>query len=327
MYYLGLDSGSVSLKSVIIDEKGKIVKSSYIKNYNLMITLKETLKQIKIDEKIAGVGITGTGQEFISKIIGGDISEPETVAHYEATITQYPDVRTILDIGGQDSKLMIIDKNGLLKNIAFNKMCGGGTGGFIELIAEELDVKLNDVGDLALQSKNDFPFAGKCGVFARTSVIDRKNKGVAKEDILMGVCKALVNNYFAILGKGKNLLPPFVFQGATAKNKALVKCMEDELKHKISVPKNPHLMGAYGTALITQKDFKGKTNFGGFELMDADLETATFICGGCTNNCEVTQIYENKCYIGSIGSRCGKWNNKEKDGIKNKKEGILEITN
>lgn len=311
-YWIGLDSGSVSLKSVIINEKGEIIKSSYIKNYNLMVTLKETLKAIKIDEKISGIGITGTGQEFINKLIGGDIIEPETVAHYEATIKQFSNVRTILDIGGQDSKLMLIDENGRLRDIAFNKSCGAGTGGIIELIAEELDVGLDDVGHLALQSKNDFPFAGKCGVFARTSVIDRKNKGVAKEDILMGVCRALVSNYFAILGKGKTLTPPFVFQGATAKNKALVKCMENELHHKINVPENPHLMGAYGIALIAMNDFKGKTNFKGFQIIDSDMQTKTFICDECSNRCEVTQLFENNKFEGSIGSNCEKWNNKEK---------------
>ncbi len=316
-YTLGIDSGSVSLKSVIINGEGKIIKSSYIKNYNLMVTLKETLKIIKTDKEITGVGITGTGQEFISKIIGGDILEPETVAHYEATLKQFPDVRTILDIGGQDSKLMTIDQNGLLRNVTFNKMCGAGTGGFIELMAQELDVKLTDVGDMALHYKNNFPFAGKCAVLARTSIVDRKNKGVAKEDILMGVCKALVGNYFAILGKGKDLKPPFVFQGATAKNKALVKCMEDELKHKVNVPENPHLMGAYGIALITQKDLKGKSNFKGFKMANADLNTKTFICGDCDNNCEITQLFENNNFTTSISPTisCGKWDNKENENI------------
>ncbi len=278
-----------------------------------MVTLKETLKEINMDEEIAGVGVTGTGWKFISKIIGGDISEPEIVAHYEATIREFPDVRTIFDIGGQDSKLMTISEKKLLKGITFNKSCGGGTGAFIELMAKEIDIKLEDFGDLALQYKNDFPFAGKCGVFCRTSVIDRKNKGVSKEDIAMGIAKALVGNYFAILGKGKNLLPPFVFQGATAKNKALIRCMEIELNHKVLVPKKPDLMGALGIALIAQKDFKGDTNFRGFELMNADLRTTTFICGGCVNNCEVTQIYKDDVYGGSIGSRCGKWSNKEKE--------------
>ncbi|MEK0337920.1 MAG: acyl-CoA dehydratase activase [Nitrosopumilus sp.] len=312
-YFIGLDSGSVSMKGIVMNEKGEIIKSSYVKNFNLIKSLKETLKKIKVDDEIAGVGITGTGSEFILKLTNGDISEPETVAHYEATIRQFPKVRTIMDIGGQDSKILIIDEKGLLSNITFNKMCGGGTGGFIELIADELNVKLDDAGDLALNSKNEFPFAGKCGVFARTSVVDRKNKGVAKEDILMGVCKALVGNYFAILGKGKNLLPQYVFQGATAKNKALVKCMEDELKHKVLVPKHPELMGALGIALITQNDFKGKTNFKGFGMADADLNTKTFICGDCVNNCEVTLLFEDDKKIGAIGTRCGKWELKERE--------------
>lgn len=302
--WLGLDSGSVSLKSVIIDDKGKIIKSSYIKNYNLMITLKETLKKIKINEEIKGVGVTGTGQEFISKLIGGDVSEPEIVSHYTAIIKKFPEVRTAFDIGGQDSKLLLIDKNGLLKDINFNRMCSAGCGAMVEMIAEELDTKINDVGDLALQSKNDFPFAGKCSVFCRTSVIDRKNKGVDKRDILKGVCKALVNNYFAILAKGKRLTPPYVFCGATAKNKALVKCMEDELQHKVNVPDNPELMGALGIALITKEDFKDKTKFKGFDLIKSDFKTETFIAKGCSNHCEITKIFENNKIIGFLGNRC-----------------------
>lgn len=302
--WVGLDSGSVSLKSVIINDKEEIVKSSYIKNYNLMVTLKETLKKIKIDEHVKGVGITGTGGEFISKLVGGDVIEPEIVAHFIATKKFFPSVRTILDIGGQDSKLILIDKNGLLIDVSFNRMCGAGTGGVIELIADELDVELDKVGETALKSKNDFPFAGKCGVFARTSVIDRKNKGVNKSDILMGVCKALVHNYFAILSKGKRLRPPYVFQGATAKNQALVKCMGDELKEEVKIPEYPELMGAYGIALITKRDFKGESSFRGFELINSDLKTQTFIANGCSNNCEITKIFENGKIVGFLGNKC-----------------------
>ena len=304
-HYLGLDSGSVSLKAVIINEKGKIIKSAYIKNYNLMITLKQILNEVKVDEKIYGVGVTGTGQEFISKMVGADITEPEIIAHSTAALKLFPDVQTILDIGGQDSKLIVV-KEKILRKINFNELCGAGTGGIIELIASELDVKLNDVGRIALESKNDFPFAGKCGVFARSSVVDRKNKGVDRRDILMGVCKALVHNYFAILSKGVRLRPPYVFQGATAKNIALVKCMENELQCKVNIPEHPHLMGAYGIALIALEDFKGETKFKGFDIANSDFKAKTFIAKGCSNNCEITEIYEDDKKIGCIGNRCEK---------------------
>jgi predicted CoA-substrate-specific enzyme activase len=299
-YVLGLDSGSVSLKAVLIDKNERIICSSYEKNYDLITTLKQTLNNIKVNSRIVGVGITGTGQEFISKLVGGDIIEPEIVCHYTSAIKLFPEVRTIIDIGGQDSKLILIDKNKLMKNCVFNQSCGAGTGGFIEYIASELRVDLNEVGDLALESKNDFPIAGKCSVFARTSVIDRKNKGVANSDILMGVCKALVNNYFAVLGKGKILEPEFVFQGATAKNKALKVCFEDYLNHSVNIPPYPELMGAYGIALVALDNLKNTTNFKGFDLINSDLRAKTFIAKGCANQCEITLIYRNNEYMGFI---------------------------
>lgn len=306
-YIMGIDSGSVSLKSVIITPKGEIIKSSYVKNYDLMETLKKTLKTIRFNKEITAVGVTGTGQEFISKLIGADILEPEIVAHFTATIKHFPKARTILDIGGMDSKLILVNKNKVIKSVSFNLNCGAGTGGGIESIADELNVNVNDVGDLALQSKNNFYSSGKCIVFARKAVIDRKNKGVDKRDILMSTCNALVQNYFAMLGKGKKLIPPYVFQGATAKNKALIKCMENELNHKVNVPPHPELMGAYGIALIAKEDFKGKTSFKGFNIINSKFKTKTFICEDCTNNCEVTSIFQNRKKIGCMGSQCGKY--------------------
>ena len=261
-----------------------------------------------IEEEIKGVGVTGSGREFVSMLIGGDVVESEVISHYLATIKLFPDVKTIFDIGGEDCKLMTIHN----KQVAFhmNFDCGGGTGAMIESIATRMGVPIEEIGDLALKSKTKVSIASKCGIFAQSAVVSKLNKGVPKEDILMGVCRGLIGNFISMLAKGIELKPPFVFQGATAKNKALVKCFEEELESKVLVSDIPEYMGALGVALRCKKILKDKTKFKGFDISDSNFETKTHNCDGCPNQCEVTSIYENNTFIGCIGNRCEK-------GIKN----------
>ncbi len=304
-YYLGIDVGSVSIKGVVINENNEIIKSHYTRNYGLINTIKEIVSNLSVKEKINGVGITGSGREFISKMIGGDIVESEIIAHYIATITLYPKARTIIDIGGEDCKLMVIS-GGNLTSFQMNRDCGGGTGAMIESIANRMDIRLEEIGDMALNSKTKVIIPSKCGVFAQSAVVSKLNKGIPKEDILMGVCRGLVGNYFTMLAKGIRLYPPYVFQGATAKNKALVKCVEEELNEKVIVPQDPELMGALGVAILVKEDIKGDSKFKGFPNIDNEFTTKTYYGTGCTNECEITQLFKNKELIGYIGNRCEK---------------------
>ncbi len=302
-HYLGIDCGSVSMKAVIINQNNKIIKSYYTKNHGLVATVKDLIINMKFDFDINGVGITGSGREFISLLVGGDIIESEIISHYLATTTLYPSVNTIIDIGGEDSKLLLIT-NGNLTSFSMNRDCGGGTGAMIEAIAHRMGVPLEKIGNTALSSKTSVIVPSKCGIFAQSAVVSKLNKGVPKEDILMGVCKGLVGNYFTMLAKGKQLKPPFVFQGATAKNKALIKCFEEELKNEIIIPEFPELMGAFGIALLVKDEFKGKSNFKGFNINSSKFETYTFYGWNCPNKCEITRIIENSKLIGYIGNRC-----------------------
>jgi len=304
-YYLGIDCGSVSVKGVIINERNEIVKSHYTKNFGLLNSIKEVLSNLSFENKISGAGITGSGREFISKVIGGDIIESEIIAHYHATIKLFPEVNTIIDIGGEDCKLMIIS-NGNLISFQMNRDCGGGTGAMIESIANRMGIKLEDIGDLALRSKTKVSIPSKCGVFAQSAVVSKLNKGVPKEDILMGVCRGLVGNYFTMLAKGVRLSPPYIFQGATAKNKALVKCIEEELREQLIVPPHPELMGAIGIAILIKEEIKTESNFKGFNHIDNEFRTKTYYGKLCINECEITEIYENDEHIGTIGNRCEK---------------------
>jgi len=301
--YVGIDCGSVSMKAVLLDKDKNVIKSTYRKNFGLIETIKVVLEDLKTDEKIQGVGITGSGREFISTLIGGDKIESEIIAHYIATTSIFPDVKTIFDIGGEDCKL--IQLNGkTITNFVMNRDCGGGTGAMIESIANRMNISLDEIGDVALKGNDKINMPSKCGVFCQSAVVSKLNKGMNKSDILMGVCRGLIGNYFAMLGKGLNLEPPYVFQGATAKNKALVYCFEKELNHNVLVPKNPDLMGAVGVAISTIEETPKTTNFRGFKLINSEFETKTYFGNGCSNQCEITQIYENNSLIGYIGNRC-----------------------
>lgn len=304
--YLGIDCGSVSIKFVLIQDgqtKGKV----YLKNSGLIPTVKEGLRLLPKAE-ISGVGITGSGKDFIASLIGADYVDSEIMAHMVATLQQCPDVRTILDIGGEDSKLSIVT-NGILSDFQMNKDCSGGTGSMIETIANRLGVTIEDVGMIALQSKNPANLPGKCGIFAQSAAVSELSKGRPTKDILMGVCRALVGNYLAVLTKGKRLLPPIVFQGATALNKALVKCFEDELGSPVLVPKDCSYMGAIGIAELTREQMDGETHFRGIDhVINAEYHTEISQCSDCENRCELLSLYCNEELLGRSGSRCEKNN-------------------
>jgi predicted CoA-substrate-specific enzyme activase len=312
-YYLGCDIGSVSIKLAVVNDKGELVDKVYLKNYGLIDSIKKAL--IKLDNyNISGVGITGSGKEFINILIGGDIIESEIIAHSTATLKFYPDTKTIFDIGGEDSKLMII-KQGIIYNFMMNRDCGAGCGAMIESIASRVGIKIEDVGDIALKSKNDISLPSKCGIFCQSAVVSKLNKGLDKSDILMGVCKGLISNFLNMLAKGKVLEPPFVFQGATAKNKALVYCFEKELNHSVIVPEYCSYMGAIGMALLALEKNPLKTNFRGINIVNTNFDTRTKMADGCSNQCEITYIYENDKKIGHMGNRCEKCVRKEEKVI------------
>ena len=214
--YIGLDIGSVSVKLAKIDEFGRLVKSIYLRNCGLIETVMEGMEYISDDSEVAGVGVTGSGRKFVGMLVGGDLVKTEILAHTFGTLSYYPDVRTLMDIGGEDSKLMILN-NGILEDFRLNSICSAGTGSFLESIASRMGIRIEDVGDIALKSRQRLDFPSKCGVFTQSAVVSKKNTGASKEDILMGVCRSLVSNYLTMT-KGTNLKPPFVFQGATAKN-------------------------------------------------------------------------------------------------------------
>lgn len=305
--FLGIDVGSTSVKCVLLDEERKVIDAVYLKNRGIKESVVDCLARLEREVEIRACGITGSGRNFTDILVGGDVVKTEVLAHSIATLFYFPEVRTIFEVGGEDCKLMIIE-NGVLSNFSMNNICAGGTGAMIEAIANRMGIAIEDVGELALQSRTRLDLPGKCGIFCQSAVVSKLNTGANKSDILMGICRALIRNYLTIC-KGSKLKPPFVFQGATAQNKALVRALEEEIGHPVVVPEMCAFMGAIGIAMMAMEMAPEKTKFKGFEaIIRASHEVRSFQCGNCPNRCEVIAIYQNQKLAGYIGSRCLKWN-------------------
>ncbi len=313
-YYLGIDIGSVSTNLILTDCKGNISLKLYKRTCGQPIqSLVQGLKEIATDlsyPRIVGVGVTGSGRELAGVIVGADIIKNEITTHAIAAQSVIPDVRTIIEIGGQDSKIIIL-RNGVVYDFAMNTVCAAGTGSFLDRQAARLGVPIEEFGDLALQSSFPVRIAGRCAVFAESDMIHKQQSGHSNEDIVNGLCDALVRNYLSNLAKGKEIMEPVIFQGGVAANKGIVAAFERALSMKIIIPENYEVMGAYGAALITrQLSMAGNsftTGFTGFEAMKRAYSTRSKECDGCAGMCEIVELISDNTVQARWGDRCGKW--------------------
>ena len=307
--YLGIDIGSISTKGVIIDNDNNIITSAYIwTEGNPVQAVKNLLEILKTklpkEYQIKSIGTTGSARKLIGLMLKASVVKNEITAHAIGTLTFYPDVRTILEIGGQDSKIILI-KNGIIQNYAMNTLCAAGTGSFLSSQAKRLGIDVEKFGDYALKSQNPVKIAARCTVFAESDLVHKAQVGYAKEDIIAGLCKSVVLNYLNNVGKGKKIISPIIFQGGVSKNKGVVKYFKEILKEDIIVDENSHLMGAIGIAILAKKNKTGSTY--SLELKNLKFQTKAFECHRCSNSCELLKIYRNNELVDSWGSKCGKY--------------------
>ncbi len=243
---LGNDFGNGTTKLVLIDRNNSVIDSVYTNNDGIAKSLKRGLKQISErnkDVKIIACGVTGIAKNLVSTLVGADVAKSEVICHYKGIVNFISDVNTIFEIGFQDSKITAIE-NGVINKFSMNTVCSAGTGQFLVNLASRLDIPIEEFSDYALKSKNPTQIANKCSVFAASSCLSKLSEGCCKEDVLMGAAKSLIGNYLALLTKGIELQPPYIFQGGVSQNLAIVKALEDELDHKVIVPKYAPIMGA-----------------------------------------------------------------------------------
>lgn len=307
--YLGVDIGSISTKGVIIDEEQNILVSDYIWTQgNPVEAVKRLIQGLKnkLDSKymVKGIGTTGSARKLIGLLLNANVVKNEIMAHAVGTLSLYPDVRTILEIGGQDSKIILLNK-GIITDYAMNTLCAAGTGSFLSSQAKRLDIDIEQFGQMALKSNNPVKIAARCTVFAESDLVHKAQVGYKKEDIVAGLCRSIVLNYLNNVGKGKKILEPIIFQGGVSKNKGVVKYFEEVLGCKVTVDNNSHLMGALGIAILAKKNATG-------EIYSLDIEDIEFVtkgreCKGCSNNCEILNIYKDNQLIDSWGNRCDRY--------------------
>ena len=311
--YLGIDIGSVSTNVVVLDQNEKVLDTLYIRTQGKPIeAIKEGLAQIqkRLDKnlKVAGAGTTGSGRQLGGIMVGADAIKNEITAHGVAGLHYVPDVKTIIEIGGKDSKIILL-RDGIIYDFAMNTVCAAGTGSFLDRQAERMGIPIEEFGTLALQSNNSVHIAGRCAVFAESDMIHKQQLGHNQEDIIRGLCEALVRNYLNNLGKGKEIHSPILFQGGVAANVGMRKAFEELLNCEIIVPEHADVMGAIGAALLAKREIqrKGRSRFKGFDIAHSDYSVKSFSCEYCSNQCEVVEFYRDASLVARWGDKCGRW--------------------
>jgi len=265
-YFMGVDVGSVSTNVAVLDSNLRLVHKLYIRTMGHPIeatkrAIKETGEKLPTDAVIRSVGTTGSARNLTKVMLGADIAKTEITAHAVASSFFMPDVRTILEIGGQDSKVIVME-DGLITDFGMNTVCAAGTGSFLDHQARRLGIEIEDFGDIALKSTAELNIAGRCTVFAESDMIHKQQTGHPMSEILRGLCDALVRNYINNICKGKLLLPPVMFQGGVAANAGMVRAFRELINAgdgDLIIPEYHASMGAIGAALSMreQKEIPG----------------------------------------------------------------------
>jgi predicted CoA-substrate-specific enzyme activase len=310
--FLGIDVGSVSTKMAAVDGSANLVASVYRRTGGRPIeAVQEGLLLVESalpdNARVAGTGTTGSGRQLAAVVVGADLVKNEITAHAIAALHFVPSARTAIDIGGQDSKLILLE-DGIVVDFAMNSVCAAGTGSFLEQQAHRLNIPVEELGQRALESRHPVRIAGRCTVFAESDMVHKQQMGHPVPDILYGLCQALVRNYLSNLALGRSLRAPVVFQGGVAANAGVVRAFEEALRTKIIVPGQHELMGAFGAALLAREASDGRpTSFRGFRAAEVEYRTASFECHACPNLCEIAEIRIASEVAARWGGRCGRW--------------------
>ena len=283
MFYLGADIGSISVNTVLINDNFDVLEEHYDYNHGKPFdTLAYRLSEIlKNHPNISGpVAFTGTGSKIAAELLDG-ISINEIVAQSKAVMTLYPQVRTIIEMGGEDSKLIFLDKNEMkagmkLSDFTMNSLCAAGTGSFLDQQAKRIGVSIeNEFGELALKSVNPPRIAGRCSVFAKSDMIHLQQVATPVHDIIAGLCFAVARNFKSTLGKGKDLVKPIIFQGGVAANKGMIRAFSEIYNlqpDELLVPKHFASMGAIGAIFTVLESKVEQTNNISLDRLNEYLE-------------------------------------------------------
>jgi (R)-2-hydroxyacyl-CoA dehydratese activating ATPase len=291
-FVMGVDFGSTTGKAVILDETGEIRGSAVsskgaVSDEGVQDAMRLALEEAGIRERDLGRAVaTGYGRRMLDV---ADRSITEITCHARGAVAMVPDAALVIDIGGQDSKVIAIDPNGLVQRFVMNDRCAAGTGKFLETLARAVDVPLDEMGPRALQADGEVQISAMCATFAETEVIGLLSEGASKTDVLGGVHAAVAKRTAGMVSRvGKR--EPVVMTGGVANNVAAVKHLEDELQTTMVLPERPQLAGALGAALFALDDLRSegpvaRRGEDPDDAVEADLNEQSQKVGGCGPAC------------------------------------------
>jgi predicted CoA-substrate-specific enzyme activase len=309
--YLGIDIGSTSTKAVITDAKGGVLAGFYTSTAGKPLVATQLLLEAVADWKtrkglelrVLGAGTTGAGRKFIGKILGADLILDEITAHARAAVELHPDVDTIIEIGGQDSKFTTL-RDGRVTLSVMNNVCAAGTGSFIEEQARRLEVPLSEYG--ARTKGCGSPIASeRCTVFMERDLNHYLNEGFSRGEVLAAVLHSVRENYLNKVAVEAAIGETVTFQGATARNRALVAAFEQRIGKPILVSPYCHLTGALGAALTLRDEGVRTSSFRGMGLFTTKIPIRSETCELCTNHCKLS-VAEVEGDTVAYGFLCGR---------------------
>ena len=317
-YILGIDAGSTTTKAVLLNkDDGSIDATVYLRTLGNPITatkncLIELLTQIgSTPIQIIQCGVTGSAREMVSVYLDGCRSFNEILAHARAAVEIIPDVDTVFEIGGQDSKFISF-LEGVPIDYAMNEGCSAGTGSFLEESASvDMGIQVEKISDVAVTSTNPIAFGERCATFINTDLRNALQQGAHQKDVIAGLVYSIADNYISRIAGPRQLGNTILFLGGVALNKSVGLAMAARSQRKVVVPPHPELMGSIGTALMTRDLLQdGSLHENSYDLtmlIGGSMKMKnTFRCYACENNCDIQNIsIRGKIY--PFGGLCSKY--------------------
>lgn len=316
--FLGIDIGSTSTKLALVDEERRVILDIYRKTdgdpigatQKLLRALRELSRRRRAKIEILGVGTTGSGRKMVGAVIGADVILNEISAHVAGAMQTDPSIDTIFEIGGQDSKYMRL-QDGHIHDANMNYVCAAGTGSFVEEQANKLGYPVAEVGEAVLGLHPPCS-SDRCTVFMEQDVARLIQSGFSAEEALAGVMVSVVKNYLnKVVGNRPYSRERIFFQGATARNPALIAAFERVLGVPVVVSPYCHIMGAYGVAILTAEAMAGRgqtrSTFLGLDLDQRQIQISHEVCRLCQNHCRLARArIEGIAEAPSWGYMCGR---------------------
>ncbi|MFH1762135.1 MAG: acyl-CoA dehydratase activase [bacterium] len=294
--YMGMDIGSTSTKAVLMDKSGNVLAGLYTSTSGqpikatqaIFAAIDDIAKNRQVNFTFSAVGTTGSGRKYLGKVLNADLMVDEITAHARAAYELNHEVNTIIEIGGQDAKFTTME-NGMVTFSVMNNVCAAGTGSFIEEQAQKLGCSLSDYADRAFGTPAPVS-SDRCTVFMERDINHYLVDGYSVNEVLASVLHSVCENYLTKIAKKADIGDNICFQGATAKNRALVAAFEQKLQKPIFVSRFCHLTGALGSALILAENKISQSKFRGISIYKDQIPVLPEVCELCNNHCKINKV-------------------------------------